>query len=84
MVEQVEKTEVDRAIIDAREIHFSSRYLEVMRAIEKLEVGGEVLFISPHNPKALIYAIQWEHPERFSFSMSEKPDTWELLIKRIK
>lgn len=73
----------EKKTLDVRNLHFSTRYLEAMKMIEKMQKGDELELVSATDPKALIYRTQWDFPEVFDFTLL-KDETlgYKLIIKR--
>ena len=70
-------------IVDTRNASDSCANL-ITRAVDDLAPGGSVLLVADHNPIALRYMLEAEHPSEFGWQpVEDGPGTWRVRVSRL-
>jgi regulator of cell morphogenesis and NO signaling len=75
--------ESQRVMVDVRQVVPRERHSRIFLAFEQLSEGGEMVLVTDHDPKPLLYQFQAERPGGYDWSVLEEgPEVWRVLIAR--
>jgi uncharacterized protein (DUF2249 family) len=76
--------EVNRPVVDVREVPPAQRHPKIFGAFEDLVSGQSFELVNDHDPKPLYYQFQAERTGQFQWTYLEQgPTVWRVEISKI-
>lgn len=73
----------EATVVDIRPIPPRERHPLIFQTFDDLSPGGAIALINDHDPKPLLYQLQFERGNRFEWwPLEEGPEVWRILITK--